>query len=465
MSRSRLGLVGAVVMLAAVGCGGGGAAQKPAQAAPTPSDDPVKVTGATPAQIKLGHFVTPDGRHGFVLDRTGAKAKLQVDGTKDVVELTEEESRRHGDLEGHNYLDPSGKRRVFISKGGGLKFFVGGEEYYANHDKSAKALGNPTVAGAPKKEEPAWKARSAELEAKSVAKAQGLKPEDASDLKKVEAAFAKADAGSFFRYVERDKGGWLPHLDVAPSSVSGPGFGRQRWKTDEAEAAKHKKLAAYGAVIAGYSDAQSQGNHIIAESKDHRPALASGTPGLVWSVDDNSVTFVSFDGGRYVIDIAQAPEKGSPLEPGAGPESAWPKPVQDPFMDYGDVGRLVKLGAAPKSVQDDLEKADNDWNACAQKAWKPANAKIEVGKFKLEDAKALSVKAQTSCRKHLDQFEGTLVAFLDKRKADRAALYDKAKARAASVGVAKLRRERGGAPRGGSTGARRAVMLEGLPRC
>jgi hypothetical protein len=456
MSRLRLGLVGAVVWVVAAGCGGGNGAAKPAQTAASQNDDPVKITGATPAQIKLGHFVTPDGRHGFVLDRTGAKAKLQVDGTQDIVELTEEEARRHGDLEGYNYLDPAGKKRIFISKGGGLMFFVGGEEYHANHDKGAKALGNVTVAGTPKKEEPSWKARSAELEAKSVVKTQGLKPEDASDLKKVEAAFAKAEAGSFFHYVERDKNGWLPHLDVAPSNVNGPGFGRQRWKTDEAEAAKHKKLAGYNAIITGYSDAQSQGNHIIAEAKEHRPALASGTPGLVWSVDENSITFVSFDGGRYVIDIAPAAEKGSPLEPGAGPESAWPKPVQDPFLDYTDVGRLVKVGAAPKSVQDDLEKADNAWNTCAQKAWKPADAKIEIHKFKAEDAKALSVKAQNACRKNIDQFETALVTYLDKRKADRAALFDKAKARAASVGVAKLVRRVGRGRAGASrAGARR----------
>ncbi|HEU4535591.1 MAG TPA: hypothetical protein VFS00_15795, partial [Polyangiaceae bacterium] len=432
MIRSRLGVVGAFITLFVAGCGGG-EATKPPQSAPPPAaaDDPVKITGATAAQVRLGHFITPDGRHGFVLDRTGPKAKLQVDGSADIVELTEEESRRQGELEGYNYVDPAGKRRLFISKNGGLKYFVGGDEYYANHDKGAKALGNATVAGAPKKEEPAWKALSADLEAKSVAKTQGLKPEDAGDLKKVAAAFAKAEARSIYHYVERDKGGWLPKLDVAPQNVSGPGFGRQRWKTDEAEGEKHKKLAAYGARIAGYSDAQSQGNHIIAELKEARPALASGTPGIIWSVDGNSVTFVSFDGGRYVIDIAAGADKGAPLEPGAGPESAWPKPVQDPFLDYTDVGRLVKVGAAPKSAQDELEKADDAWNACAQKTWKPADAKIEVQKFRPEDAKALSVKTQAACRKHIDQFETALVTYLDKRKAERAALHDKAKARAA----------------------------------
>jgi hypothetical protein len=449
MIKSRLGVVGAFLTLFVAGCGGSSAAKPPQSAPPNAAaDDPVKLTGATPAQVRLGHFITPDGRHGFVLDRTGAKAKLQVDGNGDVVELTEEESRRHGDLEGYNYLDPAGKKRLFISKGGGLKYFVGGDEYYANHDKGAKALGHATIAGAPKKEEPAWKALSADLDAKSVAKTQGLKPEDASDLKKVEAAFAKVEARSVYHYVERDKGGWLPKLDVAPQNVNGPGFGSQRWKTDEAEGEKHKKLAAYGARITGYSDAQSQGNHVIAELKESRPALASGTPGIIWSVDDNSITFVGFDGGRYVVDIAAGADKGAPLEAGAGPESAWPKPVQDPFLDYTDVGRLVKVNAAPKTVQAELEKADDSWNACAQKTWKPADAKIEVHKFRAEDAKALSVKTQAACRKHIDQFETTLVAFLDQRKAERAALFDKAKARANTLGVAKLAAARGRPPRG-----------------
>ena len=429
MSVVRVGIMGALVGL--VACGG-----SDQEAAKTP-DDTVKITGATPAQIKLGRFISPDGRQAITLDRTGPKAKLQVDGGADIIELTEVERRSRGELDGYDYVDPDGKKRLFISKFGSLSYFDKGDEYPMNYDKGASALGRPTIFGTPKKEEAPWKAQSTELKGKSiVVKLPELKAEDASDLKKVELAFAKADAGSFMKYVETNKEGWTPHIDVAPQNVSGPAFGRQQWKTDDVELAKHKKLAAYGAVIMGYSDV-GQGNHIVAEAKDHRAPLASGTPGLIWAVDDNSVTFVSFDGGRYVIDIASDRDKGSRLVAALGPESAWPKPVQDPFVDYTDIGRLAKVGGAPQATVDELSKIDEQWNACAQKAWKPAAAKIEISKFKPEDAKALSVKTQSSCRQYLDQFETTLVTFVDKRKADRAALFEKAKAKAIQLGIAK----------------------------
>ncbi len=433
MNGVRVGVFGLALISSLVACGGDKEEAKSAN----DKDDTVKITGATPAQIKLGRFVSPDGKRVVVVDRTGEKAKIQVEGQADIIELTEVENRQRGELNGYDYFDPSGKKRLAITTYGSLSYFENGDEYRLNYDKAATALGKPTIFGTPKKEEARWKAMSEALTAKSVVKKQPeMKPEDASDLKKVEAAFAKADAGSFVKYIERDKNGWLPRLNVAPQNINGPGFGRQRWKTDEKELAKHKKLEAYGAIIQGYSDV-GMGNHIIAEAKDSQPSLLNGTPGLVWSVDDNSVTFVSFDGGRYVIDLAADFEKGTKLEPALGAESSWPKPVQDPFLDYGEVGRLAKVGGAPQATVDELTKIDDEWNKCAQGVWKAANAKMEVDKFRPEDAKALAVKTQNTCRKHIDSFENTLVTFLDKRKAERAALFDKAKARATQLGIAK----------------------------
>lgn len=433
MISVRVGFLGLALATSAIACGGG---DKEGAKAPEKTDDTVKITGATPAQIKLGRFISPDGKRVLVVDRTDVKPKIQLEGQPDIIELTEVENRSHGELIGYDYFDPSGKKRLGISTHGSLSYFEKGDEYRLNYDKAASALGKPTIFGAPKKEPARYKAMSDELSAKSIVKKlPELKSEDASDLKKVEAAFAKADASSFARYVERDKNGWLPKLNVAPTNIGGPGFGRQNWKTDDKELAKHKKLEAYGAIIQGYSDV-GRGNHVIAERKD-QPALGSGTPGLVWEVDDHYVTFVSFDGGRYVIDLAADFEKGAKLEAALGPESGWPKPVQDPFLDYTEVGRLTKVGGAPQSVVDELEKSDEAWNKCAQGVWKAAEAKIEIQKFKPEDAKALSVKTQNTCRKHIDAFETTLVTFLDKRKAERAALFDKAKARATQLGLAK----------------------------
>lgn len=423
----------ACIAFALGGCGSS-AANEPASA---PSDDAVKVTGATPGQIKLGRFISPDGRRAIVVDRTGAKAKLQVDGSSEIVELTEAERRSRGEFEGTDYVDPNGKTRLFISKFGSLAYFDKSDEYPMNYEKSAVALGTPTLFGAPKQEQAAWKAQSIELQGKSiVVKHPELTALDASNLKKVELAYAKADAGTFMKYVETNKEGWTPRLDVAPQNVNGPGFGRQQWMTDEVELARHKKLAAYGAVINGYSDV-GRGNHIVAEAKDHRAPLANGTPGLIWSVDDNSVTFVSFDGGRYVIDIASDRDKGSKLVAALGPDSSWPKPVQDAFIDYTDLGRLAKVGGAPQASVDELSKIDDQWNECSQKVWKPAAAKIEIHKFRPEDAKALSVKTQAACRQYLDQFETSLVRVIDQRKVERAALFEKAKARATQLGLAK----------------------------
>lgn len=51
-------------------------------------DDKGVVRPMTQAQLSVAHYLTRDGLRGFVLDRGGSKPKLQIDGTKDIVELT-----------------------------------------------------------------------------------------------------------------------------------------------------------------------------------------------------------------------------------------------------------------------------------------------------------------------------------------------------------------------------------------
>ncbi|MCL2724642.1 MAG: hypothetical protein FWD69_09425 [Polyangiaceae bacterium] len=432
--RSSFALALVTVSIAA--CGG---SKPPTDTHPT--SPPADTTAAsTTGQVKLGHFSTADGRHGFVLDRTGAKAKLKVDGTNDVIELTEEEVRTRGGLDGYRLVDPSNKPRLFLSPGGLLTYFVGTDELRVTNDRDAAPLGAATIAGAPKKSEAPWKAQSDALAAQSVMKRfPEFKLEDASRLDKIAEAYAKADKAMFVHYVKNDKDGFPPKITFGPSNASSPAFGRQNWATDEKEEAKHKKLAVYGARTRGYSDAQSMGNHVIVDRTD-TPPLASGTPGLIWEVDDNSVILVTFDGGRYDVNLNafnSAGEKGSPIEAGTGPSSGWPKEVQDPFLDYTAVGMLGNFDPAAKTVRTELEKIDGAWNACAQRVWKPANAKIEIGRFTLQDAKGFAVKTQATCRGELDRFETTLVTFIDKRKAERTALLQKTKAHAGELGLGK----------------------------
>jgi hypothetical protein len=106
---------------------------------------------ATDAQVKLSHFSTTDGMVGFTLDRSGAPIKLQVDGDKDIVELTQQEVRDEddGELLGYELVDPTNTVRILIGKGGGITFLRGKDELPATADKAAKPLGAPTIKGPP----------------------------------------------------------------------------------------------------------------------------------------------------------------------------------------------------------------------------------------------------------------------------------------------------------------------------
>src|SRR3712207_2932864 len=144
----------------------------------------------TQAQLKLGHFVSADGMHGFVLDRTGPKAKLQIDGEKDIVELTMEEDRERGELRGYKFVGPDNKRRIYITRSGALLYFKGGDEHWVSFDKEVEPLGKPTIAGAPVKEVPAYEKVVAELKPITVrAKFSKFTALDSSNLAKVAEAY------------------------------------------------------------------------------------------------------------------------------------------------------------------------------------------------------------------------------------------------------------------------------------
>ena len=414
----------------ALGTGCGGAKTTTTSTGSTTASTKLDAGATTDAQRKLGHFTTADGMHGFVLDRTGATAKLQIDGQKDIIELTMEEDRDRGELRGYRYVGPDNKRYVYITVGGSLVYFKGGDEHRVTFDKNADALGKPTIAGAPVKEKARYEVRGAVLTPIAVrTKLAAFKSEDSANLAKVAEAFDKADASMFVRYKRVGKDGWQPHLTVTPSKISGIGYGRQEHVTDDDEAQRHKKLAKHGGVIYGFSSPESaQGNHIIvSRAASASDVLADGTPGLIWEVDSTTAVFVSLDGGRYQIDINQEAE---PLEQGAGPESGWPKPVTDTYVDLTMISALAKAGAGGDETVAQLEKIDGEWNACVVKGWKGAQAKIDTGKLSVGQIKAEIKKLHKGCNKHLDAFETAIVKFADDRAKARQALFTKASAKA-----------------------------------
>lgn len=425
-----------IALVATLGCGGG--AKTTNTSAQQTKSEPTSTAGATPqatteAQLKLGHFATADGMHGFVLDRTGPKPLLQVDGSKDIIELTVEEDRDRGELAGYKLVGPDNKRYIYISKGGSLVYFKGGDEFGVTFDKEASPLGKATIAGAPVKEKARYEKRTDVFGPLTVrAKLKTFTSGDSANLAKVGEAFEKADASMFVRYRSPGKDGWQAHLTATPASISGMGYGRQEFRTDEDETKRHGKLAKHGGVIEGFSSPESaQGNHIIVSRTDNKtPPLADNTPGLIWEIDGTTAVFVALDGGRYHIDINQQTE---PLEKGAGPETGWPKPATDTYADLTMISAIAKAGGGGEKTVEAIVKIDGEWNACVVKGWKGAQAKIDTGKLSVGQIKAEIKKLHKGCNKHLDAVEKVIVKYIEERTKARLALYAKASAKAKSA--------------------------------
>lgn len=411
---------------------------------PTTTETPVATAeptakATTDAQLKLAHFRTADGMVGFTLDRSGEPLKLQMDGEKDIIELTQKEERdQRGELVGYKLLDPSNKPRILISVGGSITLVRGKDELPVTSDKGAAPLGAPTIAGkaVEKPAEPsAAEKLAAELAKVSVrVKMPEMKSEDVANLAKVEAAFAKADASMFVRYKKPDSNGWPARSEVVPSQFSGMAYGGGDFATDEDEAARHKALAKHGGRMIGVSSPErDMGNHILVRriDKEKKDELADKTPGILWEIDGTRAAFVTFDGARYSVDLNQGGSTSVPIERGAGPEAGWPAALQDTYGDITYFSSLAKAGALPQKTVDDLDAIDQEWNGCVAKAWKPKRIAQNVN-FPAE-----AVKIHKSCNKFLDKFETALVKLIDERVKARKALHDKAVAKAKEVGAAK----------------------------
>jgi hypothetical protein len=429
--------------IAVIACGPGKDDAPPkTQAATTPSASASAAPADDPRAPSV-HYLTPDGLVGLVLDRSDGKFKVRVDGEQDIIELTPEEDRHAGDLRGHYLTTPQNKHMMYLSSGGGLTFYKGRDEFVMRRDHSVDPLPAATIAGAPKKEKLAYEIYDEQLDAISVRKKfPSYTSLDASNLTKVSAALDQVDPSMVVHYTMRDPNGWLPSVRWTPNNVSGTSFGGGAWQTDDLWDRNKKGLAKYGATVKGYSEPDSQGNHLFVQKmKGYPPNLASGTPGIIWEMEGTSAVFVAFDGARYSVDCGNANvEKGQPLEMGAGPVASWPAPLQHSLVGIPEITALAKAGAIPQKTGDDLLLIDDEWNKCAQKAW--TGAKPEIDKLKTTDMDASTrsnrmtalrdkwaEQVRGKCKGSTDKLEKSVLSFIETRDKERTALFEKAKAK------------------------------------
>jgi hypothetical protein len=263
------------------------------------------------------------------------------------------------------------------------------------------------------------------------------KSEDAAQIAKIDAAVAQATADMFVHYDSHGAKSWLPHLQVVPESFQGIEFGGVARESDDAWDPKKTGLPKYGGKNRGFSSYDTpKGNHMqVVKLAGYPPALADGTPGVVWEVDGTNAIFVTLDGGRYPISLNN--EGGPTLEPGAGPQIAWPKEVQHPLIDVPDVSSLVKAGAMPQKTIDDLLALDQEWTTCAAKTWAGAQRAIDSGRFTEADRKDWVKKVDQACAATVQRQEKLLLQTLEARLKERQGLFDKGKARVVALGANK----------------------------
>lgn len=416
----------------------GSSPPRPTPATPTaPASSGTSTTlPQTEAQVAVGHFRSPDGMVGLVLDRT-AKPKLRIDGERDIVELTQQEDRDHGKLRGYYLEAPDGKRPIYISTGGGIRYRRAGDEFHMLFDKQAEPLGAATISGTYVRPKEPWELMNEQLTAISVRKrTPSLTAEDSARPDKVGEAIDKATPDMAVHYVSRSATSWLPSLAPAPDSIRGLGYGGVAHTTDEKwQPGKGAGLAKYGGKLAGFFERDGTFNHTnVMKMKGYPAPLVDGTPGLVWEVDGTTAIFVAFDGGRYRIDLTQA-DKGPGLEPGAGPKPGWPTAVQDTLLDISSASQLANAGALPAQAIAELEALDTSWNDCTQKAWRDGPQKAleshkGLGRAMSEaEYKAAIEKVKRGCKKHVDAEEKIFVKLIEDRVKTRQGLLDKARAK------------------------------------
>jgi hypothetical protein len=429
------------VLLAPVvsGCGGGSANAPAGNSAAADGRDGV-VRPLTQGQLDVAHYASADGLVGFVLDRTGPKPKFRLDGTTDIVELTLEEDRVGGELRGHFLVDPTGMRRLYLSRWGSLSIFTARDQLQVTSDKAASALGAATVKGEPKREVQPYEATVARLTALSVMRRfPEFKSEDAASLEKVEAAVSKATADMFVRYTNAEPSAGGASFEIVPSAFSGVEFGGVGRRSEEKwEPSKAKGLKKFGGELRGFSEYGSRGNHTnVVTLEGYPPPLPSGTPGIVWEVDGLTASFVTLDGVRFQVDLSKgdAPtDKGyGVLAPGTGPRAAWPPPLGFGLLTLQLVSSLGKAGALPARIAEDLLTFDEEWNTCAQKQWKGAERAIDSGRFTEADRKDWVRKVERACAAPVRKQEELLLKVIDGRLRARSNLFQRAAARVAEL--------------------------------
>lgn len=433
------------LLVSVIACGKTASAP-PAATGTTKTDSAAKSDGTvrpiTQGQLRVAHYATRDGMLGLVLDRTGERPKVRIDGEKDITELTLEEDRYGGRRRGWYMKTPSGSNMMYLGAEGNLTIYRGRDELPLNSDHAAGPLPAATVAGEYKAPKSAHEIEVETLTPLSVAKRMpSSKPEDSGNLAKVAEAFAQATPDMLVHVTSAGSKSaqWAPasaHIGNVHQSLGGTvgqGTSDDNWDKSKGGIAK------FGGRLVPMRSEYSSPNRLRLYALRGFPAdLAVGTPGIIWEVDDGTVVLVTVDGGRYQISVDGAGTKI--VEPGAGPQASWPAPLQHALVDVDTVRGLAKGDAVAAQVGKDIEAVDDGWFGCMNDQWKKAKTeldKIEASSAGVNDKwgrhggaqKSAELAAPATCDPKKKALDAALTKFIEGRNVERLAVFEKAKSK------------------------------------
>lgn len=413
---------------------------------------------------KLGHYATADGFIGFTLDRTGEVPKFQLDNTSAVVALFIEDALDRGNQVGHFLNGPDGRAWLFISTAGDF-FFISAEKRGELAAGDVKQVGVRVTrdGGATPLEAATQKGIATLLPLKTtfdlaseklgelsvITKFPQFKKEDSGNLAKLEELLPLLDASLIVRVSAKgaESARWSPASPYIGDALHGLGGDVGGYTSETAWDKNAKGLAGHGGLLDVDVRYGSPSRLRLQRQKGWPTPLAAGTPGVIWMTDSTTIVFVSLDGGRYHLALTAAPDKdGLPVDFNAGSPSSWPAPLQHTLLDVNAVRGFAKGGAVSAKVGGDIEALDDAWWACVDKVWEagrkdedaiqagPGGADAKQGKLSAVP-KRYEEKAKKDCAPTKKKLEEGLLAFIEQRSKERAALYEKAKARVATLGV------------------------------
>jgi hypothetical protein len=374
-----------------------------------------------------------------------------VDGTKDIVELTQDEVRHrtNGQLFGYAFVAPDGKRRLFLGVDGDLTYIKDGrDELPLLRDADATSLGPATIAGSPPppppREKTANEIAAAELTEISVMKKfPQFKTEDAGDLAKVAEAYQLVTADMLVTCNDQCDAWYAPYPVPGGNGYGGLGFVDDK-KLSQGPATEDEKkspLAKYNAWIRAEYEFGDWSHQPIKSAwlntfQLEFRKLHGKTPGIVWNVEKTDVFIVTLDGGRY---WESAASNDKPVfTKGVAPVAEWSPPLRNNLLFKTHVAEMSKRGLVDKKAADEIADINEKFGECAQKTFLPAQKEIEGNMtgttqyFSARNRNALVLrkyndKAMKDCR---GTRAATLYAqILAKRETDQKALYEKNKTR------------------------------------